>query len=177
MRCCWRWLLRGPGRQALKAVPPEAPIPDPKAKSKSGSTPPGRGSYEGLKCVICETAPSLSKNKDCASCKTDADAAKKDAKQQGWSERYETARASLPESMPISWERQKEACLFPCTCAGSDSQGAFGGRRSPVCQVGLVWFRSLLQEQELELQRNLELPQKALMTFWARTKITPKDCL
>ena len=48
------------------AVPPEAPIPDrkakakktPKAKSKSGSKRSGHGSYEGLKCVICETATS-----------------------------------------------------------------------------------------------------------------------
>ena len=104
-----------PAPAAAKAAAPKAK----KAKAK-GSKPAGRSTYDGLTCMICEKAPSLKKNPFCAACKTDVDAAKKDAKAQNWLEKYESARGTPAIFRRLILDFQQE-----CLSAGS-------GRKRPT---------------------------------------------
>ncbi|CAE7289224.1 unnamed protein product [Symbiodinium microadriaticum] len=68
----------------------------PKKKSADGSgsgKPSGRATYTGQVCSLCEEQPALAKNPYCASCKSDVDAAKKDAQSNGWMPTFEARKA------------------------------------------------------------------------------------
>ena len=62
------------------------------AAKKAAGKPSGRNTYEDKMCIICEANKCCKKNPFCPKCKTDVDAAKKDAQKEGWTERFDAAR-------------------------------------------------------------------------------------
>ncbi|CAE7825327.1 unnamed protein product, partial [Symbiodinium sp. CCMP2592] len=53
---------------------------------------PGRETYRGLKCMICQCEDCTGKNPYCQKCKADVDSLAKTAKDDGWVEKYEDAK-------------------------------------------------------------------------------------